>query len=119
MLVVSAPPPEDLIQLQNLVPGRLVGRISAGECPDLGLELAYILLAGSNEDHGLSVGSLKALDVEAEECETVINMSDSSLALAEFQFEFPFKKPPGFFFQLHRTIFAAIPEQEPIVRISD
>ena len=86
---------------------------------DFGFELTHVLLGRSNEHNGFAVSSLKTPDVEAEECKAVIDMSDSGFALAELQFEFAFKKQPGLFFQLHRAIFAAIPEQEPIVRISD
>jgi predicted dehydrogenase len=68
VLVVGTPSLEDLVQLQNLVPGRLVGRISAGERLDFGFELAR---RAEYEVIG-SKGGLKCHNVWAKSTETPV-----------------------------------------------
>ena len=117
VLVVGTPSAKDLVELCHLVPDRLPSRVSSGEILDLGLELAHICLTWSNEHDWFAMRPLVSTDVESQERESIVDMGDVCLVLAEFQLQLAFKERTGFFFELDGTRFIAIPEQEPIVGI--
>ncbi len=119
VLIVGAPAASNLVELFELVPGGLVGRVPPCQRLDLGFETLDALLTGVNEHNRLAVGSPLPSDVEAQEGEAFIDMGNARLFLAELKLEMLFQKRLGLGFQGDGAVFRAVPELDPVVGVAD